>query len=145
MQEDVRRKRNESPYNVRRCDRRSAVSRPLRLLLFQAKLEAHHEIHPGLRLALQRIQNRRALLLTHAIGAENLVDFPLLVLNALDDLALLALALALVVSRVTFRGEISAQAHSDRTSRDLSRSCKNNQPSLAHSASQSRSQRERHR
>src|SRR5215472_890207 len=145
MQSNIWCKRNEASDDVRRRDRRRAVSRPLWLRLFQAKFETHHEVDPGLRLPLQGIEYRSAFLLTNAISVEYFKDLPLFILDALHNLALFAPALAVIVLSIPLRRQISAKSHSDRAGRNLRRPCKHNQPRHAHSASQPGSERERHR
>ena len=66
-------------------------------------------------------------------------------MHALDDLALLTTALALIMLSVTFRSQISAQSHGDRTCCNFRQTREDDQPCHISSASEPCSQRERYR
>ena len=89
------------------------------LRLFQAEFKAHHEVDPGLRIALQRSQHRRGLVALDAVGVEDLVDLLFFIPAALHDFAFFAQPLAAVVLGIAARREIAAQPHGDGPGGDL--------------------------
>ena len=87
--------------------------------LFQAQLEAHHEIDVGGVVLLQGGEHRRGGLAGDGILVEDLVDLLGLVVGAGDDFLLLAGEFGGVVFGVAPGGQISAEAHGDRAGGDL--------------------------
>src|SRR5580693_2502911 len=87
--------------------------------LLQPQFKAHHKIHPRLWIALQRLQHRIALWPGYAIRFKDFVYFLFFIPRPLDDLQLLAPALAGIMFGIAARSQITTQSHGDRTSRDL--------------------------
>ncbi len=90
-----------------------------RLGFFQAKFEAHHEIHPGGRVAFEGIEDGSAFVAGDAVVGKDFVDFFFFVLGAFDDFAFFAEALRVVVVGIAAGGEVSAKTHGDGAGGDL--------------------------
>ena len=80
----------------------------------------------------------------HAIGLKHARNFRHFFFWNFLDLAIFASALLFVVFGVTASREITAQAHRDRSGRDLRQSPNHNQPRILYRARKSRGQGERH-
>ena len=87
--------------------------------LFEAELEAHHEVDPGGGVLLERVENRGGAGAVDGVLLEDLVDLFFFVAGAFDDLALFAQAFGGVVLGVAAGGEIAAKAHGDGAGSDL--------------------------
>jgi len=84
--------------------------------LFEAQFEPHHEVDPGVGILFERMQHGGGAGAVDGVLFEDLVDLFLFVVCALDDLALFPNLFRRIVFRVTLSGEITAEAHGDRTS-----------------------------
>jgi hypothetical protein len=87
--------------------------------LFEAELEAHHEVDPGGGVLLERGEDGGGRGAVDGILLEDLVDLLFFVAGAFDDLALFADALGDVVLGVATGGEVAAEAHGDGAGGDF--------------------------
>jgi len=80
--------------------------------LFEAQLEAHHEVDPRSGVLLECREYRFCADATDRVLFEDLVDLFFLVAGSLDDLTLFATALGDVVFCIATSGKIATEAHS---------------------------------
>src|SRR5208283_2186405 len=143
MQRHIWGQRDDSSGDIGGSYGQSALHGALGIGLLKAQLEAHHEIDPLLWLARQRLHYGAALLARETVISEDILDFPRLLLGDLLHLARLALPFARVVLGVALGGEITAQAHGDRSRGDLGQSRDDHNVTVVNGPRKSRRQRKR--
>ena len=141
---DVGGKRNKSSGNVGPGNRHRASDGAPRIRLFEAELEAHHKIHPGLGMLAERFHHRNALLGRHAIGVKYPADFGFFLLRNLADFAFLALSFLLIVFRIAARRKIASQSHGDRPGGNFRQPANDNHPRVLRRPRKSSRQRKGH-
>ena len=87
--------------------------------LFEAELEAHHEVDPGGGVLFECGEDGSGGGAVDGVLLEDFVDLFFFVVGALDDFALFAKALGVVVLGVATGGEVSAEAHGDGAGGDF--------------------------
>ncbi len=87
--------------------------------LFEAQLEAHHEVDPGGGVLLEGCEDGRGAGAIDAVLLEDLVDLFLFVMGALDDLALFSVTLRDVVLGLSAGGKVATETHRDGAGGDL--------------------------
>jgi hypothetical protein len=115
----VREQGDEAAGNVRAGDGECGAMGSVGGWLFEAKLEAHHEVDPGGGVLLERGENGSGGGAVDRVLLEDRVDLFFFVVGALDDLALFADALGDVVLGVTTGGKVAAEAHGDGAGGDF--------------------------
>jgi hypothetical protein len=88
--------------------------------LFEAKLEAHHEVDPRGVVLLECGEDGSGTGAVYGVLLEDGVDLLFFVAGAFDDLALFSLTLGDVVLRVAAGSEVAAETHGNRAGSDLS-------------------------
>lgn len=111
--------RNDSSDDVRTGDGKGRAVGAVCGRLFEAKLEAHHEVDPLRGVLFERGEDRCGGGAFDRILLEDLVDLFLFVLGTLDDLAFFAMTFGDVVLGISAGGEVAAEAHGDRSGSDL--------------------------
>lgn len=86
---------------------------------FEAEFEAHHEVDPGFGILFEGGEDGFGVGAGDVVLVEDLEDLLFLVVGALDDLALFAVAFGGVVLGVSASGEVAAEAHGDGAGGDL--------------------------
>ena len=111
--------RDEAAGNVGEGDGESGAVGLIVGGLFEAELETHHEVDPGGGILFECGEDGLSARAGDMVLLEDFVDLFLFVVGSLDDLALLAEALGVVVIEVSPGGEVSAKAHGDGAGGDL--------------------------
>src|SRR6185437_7467328 len=117
--EHVRSERNQSADDVGRGDGAGAASGARSLGLFEAELEAHHEIDPTSLIGADSVDDWAYVLVGEAVAAKNFGDFLLLLVGDFDGLLDFAAALGSVMLGVGLGGEVAAESHGDGAGDDF--------------------------
>lgn len=91
--------------------------------LFEAELEAHHEVDVCLGIGLEGAKDGGGGVVVDAVLLEDLIDFCGLVGGAGDDFEFFAAALGGEVLGVSAGGEVAAKAHGDGAGGDFGETC----------------------
>src|SRR5271157_2541295 len=144
VQEQIRPQRDETSADARNGNRQGTLQSTLGIRLLQAKLEAHHEVHPLLRLAGEGLDDGGAFMWCESVVGKDILHLARLLVWDLLHFAHLAQPLAFVVLGIALRGEISAQTHGDGAGGDLSQPRDDNDVAVVHRTGKPGGQREGH-
>src|SRR6185437_5793943 len=120
--EHVRSERNQSADDVGPGDGDGAASGARSFRLFEAQLEAHHEIDPALLVGADGVDDGAHVFVGEAVAAKHFGDFLLLLVGNFDGLFDFAAALGGVMLGVGLGGEIAAESHGDGAGDDFGES-----------------------